>query len=56
MSIKSDLWIKRMCQEQSLIAPFEESLIRQVGDRRIISRCDPSGTFTVLWWTKRFRR
>ena len=37
MSIKSDLWIKRMCQEQGLIAPFEESLIRQVGERRIIS-------------------
>lgn len=37
MSIKSDVWIKRMCQEEGLIEPFEERLIRQVGDRRIIS-------------------
>jgi dCTP deaminase len=37
MSIKSDSWIKRMCQQQDLITPFEERLIRSVGDRRIIS-------------------
>ncbi|MBI3652363.1 MAG: dCTP deaminase [Acidobacteria bacterium] len=37
MAIKSDLWIKRMCQKASLIEPFEEALIRKVGERRIIS-------------------
>lgn len=37
MSIKSDRWIKRMCNEQGLIEPFEERLLRQVDDRRIIS-------------------
>jgi len=37
MSIKSDTWIKRMCREQNLIDPFEETLVRAVGDRRIIS-------------------
>lgn len=37
MSIKSDVWIKRLCKEQGLIEPFEERLIRQVGDRKTIS-------------------
>jgi deoxycytidine triphosphate deaminase len=37
MSIKSDAWIKRMSREKGLIEPFEEKLIRNVGDRRIIS-------------------
>ncbi|HEY3137326.1 MAG TPA: dCTP deaminase, partial [Blastocatellia bacterium] len=37
MSIKSDVWIKRMSREQKLIDPFEEKLIRTVDDRRIIS-------------------
>lgn len=37
MSIKSDIWIKRMSREQDLIDPFEEKLIRSVDDRRIIS-------------------
>src|SRR5262245_13072872 len=37
MSIKSDVWIKRMCREQGLIDPFEERLIRQADGRRIIS-------------------
>jgi dCTP deaminase len=37
MSIKSDVWIKRMSRAQNLINPFEEKLIRTVADRRIIS-------------------
>lgn len=37
MSIKSDVWIKRMCREQGLIEPFEDRLLRTVNDRRIIS-------------------
>lgn len=37
MSIKSDKWIKKMCQTTELISPFEESLVRQVDNRRIIS-------------------
>lgn len=37
MTIKSDRWILRMCEEHKLITPFESRLIRQVADRRIIS-------------------
>jgi len=37
MSIKSDVWIKRMSREQKLIDPFEERLVRSVEDRRVIS-------------------
>ena len=37
MSIKSDVWIKRMSREAKLIDPFEEKLIRTVAERRIIS-------------------
>lgn len=37
MSIKSDRWILRMCEEEGLITPFERQLIRQIDDRRIIS-------------------
>jgi dCTP deaminase len=37
MSIKSDVWIKRMSREHKLLDPFEEKLIRTVADRRIIS-------------------
>ena len=37
MSIKSDVWIKRMCREHRLIEPYEEKLVRSVSDRRIIS-------------------
>jgi dCTP deaminase len=37
MSIKSDLWIRKMSKERELIAPFEDRLIRQVDNRRIIS-------------------
>lgn len=37
MSIKSDLWIERQCDEHGLIEPFERELIRRVEDRRIIS-------------------
>lgn len=37
MSIKSDLWIERKCEEEGLISPFERELVRRVDDRRIIS-------------------
>lgn len=37
MTIKSDRWIERMCEEIGLITPFERGLVRQVDDRRIIS-------------------
>jgi dCTP deaminase len=37
MSVKSDRWILRMCREQQLITPFEETLIREINGRRIIS-------------------
>jgi len=37
MSIKSDVWIKRMSRENALIDPFEERLVRSIEDRRVIS-------------------
>ena len=37
MSIKSDVWIKRMSRQQALIDPFEERLVRNIEDRRVIS-------------------
>jgi dCTP deaminase len=37
MSIKSDIWIKRMSREHALIDPFEERLVRSIEDRRVIS-------------------
>jgi dCTP deaminase len=37
MSVKSDRWILRMCRAQQLITPFEETLIREINGRRIIS-------------------
>ena len=46
MSIKSDVWIKRMSREQKLIDPFEEKLVRAVDDRRIIS-CGLSSYGTI---------
>lgn len=37
MSVKSDRWIRRMCAEYGMIRPYEERLVRQINDRRIIS-------------------
>lgn len=37
MPVKSDKWIRKMALEHGMIQPFEERLIRQVNDRRIIS-------------------
>lgn len=37
MSIKSDLWIRRMATEQQMIAPFLPELARETNGNRIIS-------------------
>src|SRR5215210_4238319 len=37
MTIKSDLWIRRMADEAGLIQPFNPTLVREVDGRRIIS-------------------
>lgn len=37
MAIKSDVWIRRMAEEEQLISPFESKLVREVAGRRIIS-------------------
>ena len=37
MTVKSDLWIRRMAQEAQLIQPFNSKLVREVDGRRIIS-------------------
>ena len=37
MSIKSDRWIKRMAEKQSMIEPFEPAQVRYSGDQRVIS-------------------
>src|ERR671932_547408 len=37
MTVKSDLWIRRMAGEARLIDPFNATLVREVEGRRIIS-------------------
>ena len=37
MTIKSDLWLRRMVEENNMIDPFEAELVRQVEGRKIIS-------------------
>jgi deoxycytidine triphosphate deaminase len=37
MSIKSDHWIRRMAEQQQMIAPFEAGQVRYAGDDRVIS-------------------
>ncbi len=37
MSIKSDLWIRRMAEEQEMITPFLSELVRETNGNRIIS-------------------
>ncbi len=37
MTVKSDLWIRRMAEEAQLIQPFSPQLVREVDGRRIIS-------------------
>jgi dCTP deaminase len=37
VSVKSDRWILKMCCEHQLITPFEETLVREIEGRRIIS-------------------
>jgi len=37
MSIKSDLWIRRMAEEQQMIEPFLPELVREKNGNRIIS-------------------
>src|SRR5690349_16891061 len=37
MTVKSDRWIRRMAEEHQLIQPFDTTLVRESGGRRIIS-------------------
>ena len=37
MSIKSDLWIEKMAQEQDMISPFQPGQVREREGKRIIS-------------------
>jgi dCTP deaminase len=37
MTVKSDCWIRRMAEEHQLIQPFDATLVRESGGRRIIS-------------------
>jgi deoxycytidine triphosphate deaminase len=37
MTIKSDKWIRRMCEEHGLIEPFEPKQVREVEGKRVIS-------------------
>lgn len=37
MSIKSDRWIKMMCEKHGLIEPFEPNQIKEVEGRKVIS-------------------
>lgn len=37
MTIRSDLWIRRMAEQHGMIEPFEPDQVRSVGDKRVIS-------------------
>ena len=37
MTIKSDKWIRRMCEQHGLIEPFEPKQVREVEGKRVIS-------------------
>jgi dCTP deaminase len=37
MGIKSDSWIRRMAEEQSMIEPFESQQVRKINGERVIS-------------------
>src|SRR5436305_2776090 len=37
MTIKSDIWLRRMAEEQGMIVPFLDGLLREVDGNRIIS-------------------
>ncbi len=37
MTVKSDRWIRRMAEQSGMIEPFDATLVREVGGRRIIS-------------------
>ncbi|MEO5858975.1 MAG: dCTP deaminase, partial [Pyrinomonadaceae bacterium] len=37
MTIKSDIWLRRMAEEQGMIDPFLPELVREVNGHRIIS-------------------
>ena len=37
MTIKSDLWLRRMAEEHNMISPFLPELVREVDGRKIIS-------------------
>src|SRR5258706_16071736 len=37
MTIKSDVWLRKMAEEQGMITPFLAGLVREVDGKRIIS-------------------
>ena len=37
MTIKSDIWLRKMAEEEGMIAPFLSGLVREVDGKRIIS-------------------
>src|SRR4051794_12774150 len=37
MTIKSDVWLRRMAEEEEMITPFLADLVREIGGSRIIS-------------------
>lgn len=37
MTIKSDIWLRRMVEEHKMIDPFESDLVREIDGRKIIS-------------------
>ncbi|HEX8071569.1 MAG TPA: dCTP deaminase [Pyrinomonadaceae bacterium] len=55
MTIKSDLWIRRMAEEAQLISPFNATLVREVDGRRIISAGASSYGYDMLLADDGFR-
>ncbi len=37
MTIKSDIWIRKMAEEKEMISPFESKMIREIDGQKIVS-------------------
>src|SRR2546423_11993440 len=55
MTVKSDRWIRRMCEEAQLIDPFEARLVREIEVRRIMSAGVSSYGYDMLLADDGFR-
>src|ERR1044072_5804400 len=48
MTIKSDIWLRRMAEEHQMIAPFLPELVRETNGKKIISAGASSYGYDML--------